>query len=71
MRFISLILAWIICGFAYAAGPFDGELTIDWWADELSGDPFDGTLDVGTLNLRTEGWWDQKWGLRGGLTSAI
>ena len=67
MRSISFLFLLLLCMPSHAAGPFDGEITIDWWANELSGDPFDGSLDVGTLSLRAEGWWDQKWGVRGGF----
>lgn len=68
MRILSFLLVLLTFQPGYALGPLDGEITIDWWSNELSGDPFDGTLDAGTLSLRAETWWDQKWGVRGGLS---
>lgn len=67
MRLFGLILLLLVYTPSHALGPLDGEITIDWWNDELSGDPFDETLDVGTFSLRAESWWDSKWGIRGEL----
>lgn len=52
---------------AKALGPADGEITIDWWANDISGNPFEGDLDAGTVSLRGESWWDNKWGIQGGI----
>ncbi len=67
MRIFVTFLLLISSGGSFAVGPLDGEASIDWWGNELSGNPFDNTLDAGTLSLRAEGWWNKKWGIRGGL----
>ena len=69
-RRMRILLSFIILSFSpisHALGPLDGEATIDWWSNELSGNPFKGTLDAGTISFRAEGWWDQRWGIKGGI----
>ncbi|MEE9447483.1 MAG: hypothetical protein V3V09_05960 [Arenicellales bacterium] len=63
------ILAGFLLSFSslsHALGPMDGEASINWWGNAFSGNPFNGTLDAGTLNLRGAGWWDKKWGISAG-----
>lgn len=67
MRILFSLIMLSLSSVSHALGPLDGEATIDWWSNELSGNPFEGTLDPGTLSFRAEGWWDQRWGVEGGI----
>lgn len=68
MRIFLFIFSLFSFTSSHAVGPLDGEATIDWWNSELSGNLFDGSLDAGTVVFRAESWWDQGWGIRGGIT---
>ncbi|KAA3625006.1 MAG: hypothetical protein DWQ08_09710, partial [Proteobacteria bacterium] len=50
---------------AYGIGPFDGELAVDWWANDPDANLDDGPLDAGSLSGFAEVWWNENWGVRG------
>jgi len=68
-RRILLILAlcWLPTTGALAAGPVDGNVSLNWWANDFDPDLGSGELDAGAVGGRAELWWNQTWGLQGAL----
>lgn len=52
---------------ALAAGPVDGEATLNWWANDFDADVGGGDIDAGAFGGAAELWWSQSWGLKGAL----
>lgn len=50
-----------------AAGPVDGEATLNWWANDFDADVGDSEIDAGAFGGTAELWWNQSWGLKGAL----
>ncbi len=67
MKLFVALFTLLLSQASYALGLLDGEASIEWWNTEFSGNVFDGDLDAGTVSLRAQGWWDQKWGIEGGI----
>lgn len=55
---------------AQALGPLDGEAGIQWWNTQYAGSLWEGDLDVGSISLHGESWWNKSWGVRGALYNA-
>ncbi|MFT5259993.1 MAG: hypothetical protein ACI9J2_001803 [Saprospiraceae bacterium] len=68
MKLLTVLFTLLLSQASFALGPLDGEATIEWWNTELSDNVFDGDIDAGTLNLNAQGWWDQGWGIQGGIS---
>ncbi len=67
MKPLIFLFALLCSQVSLALGPLDGEATVEWWNTEFKGNPFDGSLDAGTVSFRGQAWWDQKWGIEGGI----
>lgn len=50
-----------------AAGPVDGEATVNWWANDFDADTDGGDVDAGALGGQVQLWWNENWGLQGSL----
>jgi len=60
---LLLVLMTGLFSSAYALGPLDGEVGLDWWSAENDG--WDDSFDTDTINGFAEVWWDNKWGVKG------
>jgi hypothetical protein len=61
-----LALFWLPLA-APAAGPVDGEATVNWWANDFDADVAGGDVDAGAFGGQVQLWWNEKWGLQGSL----
>lgn len=52
---------------ALAAGPVDGEIGLNWWANDFDADFGGGDVDAGAVGGHLQLWWNQTWGLKGAL----
>lgn len=61
-----LTLLWLPVA-ATAAGPLDGQATVNWWANDFDADVGDAEVDAGAVGGEVQLWWDERWGLAGAL----
>lgn len=50
-----------------AAGPIDGEVGVNWWANDFDTDLGDGEVDAGAVGGHLQLWWNETWGVKGAL----
>jgi len=71
MKFRSILFALCIAvvpaAGALAAGPVDGEVGINWWANDFDADIGDGEVDAGAVGGHLQLWWNETWGVKGAL----
>lgn len=67
MQPLVLLFTLLCSQVSLAAGSLDGEAPIEWWNAEFKGTLVNGSLAAGTVNFQTQAWWDQKWGIEGGI----
>lgn len=66
----TLVLLALLClpvPGAMAAGPLDGQATLNWWANDFDADLGGGKVDAGAFGGSVDLWWNEKWGLAGAL----
>jgi len=51
----------------HAAGPIDGEVGLNWWANDFDADLGDGDVNAGAVGGHLQLWWNESWGLKGAL----
>lgn len=64
--FLLVCCALTVSG-SQAAGPLDGEASLNWWANDFDTDLSDGEVNAGAFGGELQLWWDQTWGLKGSL----
>lgn len=50
-----------------AAGPVDGQVSLNWWANDFDTDLGNGEVDAGAIGGKAQLWWNQAWGLKGAI----
>lgn len=63
----ALLLLCLPVSVVTAAGPVDGELGLNWWANDFDADLGEGDVDAGAVGGHLQLWWNEKWGVRGAL----
>jgi len=60
-------LLWLPVSSALAVNPIDGQIGLNWWANDFDADLDDGEVDAGAIGGEAQLWWNQSWGLKGAL----
>lgn len=63
----ALVLFSLPAAGALAAGPLDGEVGLNWWANDFDADLGEGEVDAGAAGGHLQLWWNETWGIKGAL----
>lgn len=63
----ALVVSSLPASGALAAGPIDGEVGLNWWANDFDADLGGGDIDAGAVGGHLQLWWNETWGLKGAL----
>ena len=67
INLLLLALCWLPVSDALAAGPVDGQATLNWWANDFDADVGGGKVDAGAFGGSVDLWWNDRWGVSGAL----